>query len=198
MQISILIILPVIIFSVMIHENAHGLVALFLGDKTAKNSGRLSLNPLKHADPFGSVLLPIMSWFVFGWPVGYAKPVPINPYYFKNQRTGMMLTAIAGPVSNLSLAFIAASFFKIGIFPLFFQVAILINVVLAAFNLLPIPPLDGSKVLAGLIPSKWLASYYRLERYGIVIIFLLVFIFPGVIHSLLGLIINPLFRLLGV
>jgi len=199
MNMSILVILPVLIFSVIIHENAHGLMALALGDKTAKNAGRLSLNPLKHADPFGSLILPIMSRILFGWPIGYAKPVPINPHYFKNQRVGMLLTALAGPVSNLILAFAAAFLLKTGItLGGLLEAAIIINAVLAIFNLMPVPPLDGSKVLAGVIPGRWLGSYYRLERYGIIIIFILVFMFPGALSSVLVFFIRPLFALMGV
>lgn len=174
-------------------------MALALGDKTAKNAGRLSLNPLKHADPFGSLILPLISSQIFGWPVGYAKPVPINPLYFKNQRMGMLLTALAGPVSNLFLAFVAAFLLKAGL-PLtsFLEAAILINTVLAIFNLIPMPPLDGSKVLAGFIPRRWLAGYYRLERYGIIVIFVLIFMFPGLLSRVLVFFMRPLFYLMGV
>ncbi len=182
--VNFLIVLPIIIFSVIVHENAHGIAAFLLGDKTAKNAGRLSLNPIKHIDPFGSVLLPLILAFT-GMPIfGYAKPVPINPRYFKDQRRGMMLTAAAGPASNLLTAAFFAQLYKfivpLSLYSQILSFVVLINVVLAVFNLLPIPPLDGSKVLAGFIPSSMLKSYYRFEyfaeRYFILIFLLIMFV----------------------
>lgn len=204
--VNFLIVLPIIIFSVIVHENAHGIAAFLLGDKTAKNAGRLSLNPIKHIDPFGSVLLPLILAFT-GMPIfGYAKPVPINPRYFKDQRRGMMLTAAAGPASNLLTAAFFAQLYKfivpLSLYSQILSFVVLINVVLAVFNLLPIPPLDGSKVLAGFIPSSMLKSYYRFEyfaeRYFILIFLLIMFVWPSLLLKVLLLFINPILKILGV
>lgn len=199
--VTILVFLPIVIFSVIIHEISHGLMALALGDKTAKNMGRLSLNPLKHADFFGSLILPIITFFIFKWPIGYAKPVPIDPRYFKNQRQGMTLTSLAGPLSNFGLALLGVLLFKAitdQAAAYIFQAFIIINMFLGLLNLLPIPPLDGSKVLMGIMPRKWLGTYYKNERYGIFIVLILVLLFPHYVSQFLWLIIGPILNLLGV
>ncbi len=177
--------LAVLIFSVMIHEISHGYVAEHLGDPTARNAGRLTLNPIKHLDFFGSFLLPIMLFvvsrgtFVFGW----AKPVPYNPAYLKNPKTGAGKIAFAGPISNLILAAVFGIFLRLlpvigypaGL-PLasFFSLIVYMNILLAIFNMVPLPPLDGSKVLFSLLPpgetSFQITTF--LERYGL---FLLMF-----------------------
>jgi len=155
--------IAVLIFSVMVHEISHGAMALYFGDETAKRLGRLTFNPIKHIDSFGSIILPGLllltgGFFVFGW----AKPVPYNPLYLSNQRWGPALVAAAGPVSNIILAVVLAGVFRIGsswgfvspeLAPLF-GIVVLINIALAVLNLLPIPPLDGAEVLKAIIPSR--------------------------------------------
>lgn len=169
---AMLYIIPALLIGLTLHEVAHGWVANKLGDPTAKNLGRLTLNPLKHLDPLGAFFLLI---FQFGW----AKPVPVNPFYFKGDRKkGMLLVSLAGPVTNLIIAVITAIIWKFiepqgyivtGIVYFIFH----INLVLAVFNFLPVPPLDGSKIFAGLLPSKYSEVIYNIERYGIAILLFL-------------------------
>lgn len=194
----------VLIFSVMIHEISHGFVAERLGDNTAREAGRLTLNPLKHIDPFGSVILPLLLYVantsvLFGW----AKPVPYNPYNLKNPKTGGALIALAGPVSNFLLALIFGVLVRIGStfgylpdsqLSIFFQIIVYINVLLGVFNLVPIPPLDGSKVLFGFLPARIISPevFGFLERNGMII--LVVFIFFG--FQLIRPVIGFIFQLL--
>ena len=167
----------VLLYSVILHEMAHGYVALRLGDPTARDAGRLTLNPVKHIDPFGTVVLPLLLYFahspiLFGW----AKPVPVNSFLLRDPNKGMMLVAASGPLTNLTLAVL----FALGLrylpshsLPFFVDLLVYscyINIILALFNALPIPPLDGSKLLAGILPSRLRQSYLLLGRYGIVII----------------------------
>lgn len=177
----------VFIFSVMIHEVSHGLMAYRLGDPTAKDMGRLNLNPLKHLDFIGSFFLPLIlvlsnSPVIFGW----AKPVPYNPENLKNPKSGAALIGIAGPLSNIALAVVFGILTRLIIpfagelaYPLaiFFNAVVFINILLAVFNLVPIPPLDGSKLLFAVLPYKYRKIQNFLEQYGMVI--LLFFIFFG-------------------
>lgn len=160
--------IPVLLFAITIHEYAHGRVALWLGDPTAKNMGRLTLNPLPHIDPFGAICLFI---FHFGW----AKPVPVDPRYFKNVRKGIILMSLAGPMANISLAFIAGIAIRYFFFPLeVYRLALIyllfMNIGLGLFNLLPIPPLDGSHILENLLPLRAAQKYREFGRYGPIII----------------------------
>jgi len=179
----------ILILSVVIHEISHGYAALFLGDTTAKYDGRLTLNPLKHLDPFGSVILPLMlsilpGSFVFGW----AKPVPYNPYNLRNRRWGELAVALAGPVSNIIIAVIISIIIRfasvLSLSAAFVQllwIAVLINIVLAVFNLVPIPPLDGSKILFNLFPSLDMRFRELLERWGfLILLFFIIFLWDFV------------------
>ena len=177
--------LIVLIFSIMIHEISHGAMALRLGDNTAKRLGRLTLNPLKHLDPVGSVILPLML-ILFNSPIliGWAKPVPYNPYNLKNPKKGAALIGIAGPLSNITIAAVFSvilSFSKtLGMSPTLMAaigVIILINLLLAIFNMVPIPPLDGSKLLFALFPRSWFKVQMIMERNGF--LFLILFLFLG-------------------
>ena len=171
-----------LIMSVILHEVSHGLVARRLGDRTAEMAGRLTLNPIPHIDPFGSVLLPAML-AISGAPVfGWARPVPVNPRSFNHPTEGMALTALAGPVSNLTLALIAGRVLlpaTSGIVADLVWAFGVINVVLAVFNLLPIPPLDGSRMLPLFLGDRGRAAYAKVEPYGFLILFAVLFIIPG-------------------
>ena len=173
------------VLCICFHETCHGLAALWLGDPTAKRMGRLSLNPMKHIDPMGLVMLVVAK---FGW----AKPVPIDVRYFKNPRAGMALTALAGPLSNVFLSAVAAAGYTASMFYAiyfeltfletlaeFFLIVFYLSAGLAVFNLLPIPPLDGSKVLFALIPEKAYWKLLRYERYGMIA--LMVLLLTGVL-----------------
>jgi Zn-dependent protease len=180
--------LAVLLFSVMVHEVSHGVVAHALGDDTAKETGRLTLNPLKHLDPFGSVILPLMLFLTSGGSLifGWAKPVPYNPYRLKNPGLGAALIGVAGPITNFLLAIIFSVLIRViistgigSLMPLvlFFNIIVFLNVLLGIFNLVPIPPLDGSRLVLWLIPDRYLRFKILLEQYGLLI--LLFFIFWG-------------------
>lgn len=178
---EILIPLIVLIFSAILHEVMHGFVADKLGDPTARVMGRLTLNPIPHIDPIMSILVPALLLFS-GSPIlfGAAKPVPINPMHFKDPKKDMALAALAGPLTNIFLAVISAIIIKYVGFsvvePILYTI-VLYNLVLAIINLIPIPPLDGSRILAAILPNDLARSYLSIERYGIFILFALM-MFP--------------------
>jgi len=168
----------ILLISITFHEYAHGWMAHRLGDPTPKDNGRLTLNPLAHIDPFGTVILPFILSLIGLFPLGYAKPVPINPNHFKNPKKDMMWVGIAGPAVNFIIAFSLILIFKMGIrvFPQGFIVAILVNIILGLLNLIPIPPLDGSRILAALLPGRLVYKYLRIESYGVLIVFSIIYL----------------------
>jgi Zn-dependent protease len=185
----------VLLIAFTVHELAHALTADYLGDPTPRNMGRITLNPLKHLDPIGTILLIIAG---FGW----AKPVMVNPMNMRgNPRTSMAIVAIAGPLSNVIMAVIAALIFRLGLVDFTMTATaggggligfvlsefIWINLILAFFNLIPIPPLDGSKILFAILPAELVYRLRPLEQYGFLILMAVIFIFPTAIDVLVGL-----------
>ena len=195
--ISALCFIPAIVF----HEVAHGMAANALGDPTAKVAGRLTLNPLAHIDPFGTVLLPLLMAMMNGPVFGYAKPVPYNPAFFEDKRKGDLIVGLAGPAANLAMAILgalltwavwasypawsgayAAGGIAAGCFDFlltFLPSFTVINLYLMFFNLLPIPPLDGSSIFAVLVPERHLGTYYAIERYAMPIFLVVAFMLPS-------------------
>lgn len=223
-----------LVYSVIIHEVAHGVIALWLGDMTAKYADRLNLNPLKHIDPFGSIILPVLLFVSTGFAFGWAKPVPYNPYNLRNQKWGPTLVALAGPLVNLLLAALAAIVAKLlplsllarqdimdrfigviggrgdfldrfalladalaGSLPnIFYGLLLLIifwNVVLACFNLLPVPPLDGSKLLYALVPLRE-RTVFLLEQYGLFLLIFVIFFFSTPISMFINYVLSAFFQ----
>lgn len=179
MQLINLLEFAILVFSIILHELAHGGVAFALGDPTAKNAGRLTLNPIPHIDLLGSILLPLVLLLSgAGILIGWAKPVPVDVARFRNPRRGFMLVGAAGPAANLAIACLAAAAWKAlqpeGPADLLLKYTTFINVVLAVFNLVPIPPLDGSRIVMGLLPRRLAYEYGKLERYGMLIVLALV------------------------
>ncbi len=211
--ISMLLALPIILLSLSLHETAHGYAALKMGDPTARNLGRLSLNPLRHLDPVGFVCMLLAG---FGW----ANPVPINSRNFRNPRKGLAVTALAGPASNLLLALVfllLLRFLGFGLlwnltypsefaarmayfFVLFLYYGIQLNLTLAVFNLLPIPPLDGSRILSLMLPPRLLYKYMRYQRQISLIVMLLLLLGPlsSLIQAITSLIMRGLFAMVGM
>ena len=186
--INIIIKLLALFFAIVLHEIAHGYVAFRLGDPTARNAKRLTLNPLAHIDLFGSIILPgflllTHSPVLFGW----AKPVPFNPAYFRDPKKGIMLVGAAGPLTNFMLAIISGMLVRVigpnSLLGLFLVYLCITNVILGVFNLIPIPPLDGSRVVLGLIPDSLVPVYLRLESVGFIIIFVLLWM--GVLNRVI-------------
>lgn len=224
-----------LVYSVIIHEVAHGVVALWLGDMTAKYADRLNLNPLKHIDPFGSVILPVLLFISTGFAFGWAKPVPYNPYNLRNQKWGPTWVALAGPGSNFLLALSAALIAKVlplaylaktdilerfisviggrgdflerfsllaealsgSMTSILFGLLLLVifwNVVLGCFNLLPIPPLDGSKLLYALVPIRERTVFF-LEQYGLFLLIFIIFFFSAPISLFINFVLSLFLRL---
>src|SRR3989338_3427499 len=179
----------IIIPSAIIHEYAHGWLADRLGDPTAKDAGRLTLDPRAHIDLYGTILLPIFLIFASGgsFMFAYAKPVPYNPYNLKNRQWGPALVGLAGPFANLMAALFFGALFRllpVSTFSLFISLIAYANVVLMVFNLVPIPPLDGSKLLFALLPDSMETVKIFLERFGIIILLIFVFYFSGIISQI--------------
>jgi Zn-dependent protease len=202
-----IIILPVLIMSAVVHEVSHGLAALWQGDPTAKYMGRLTMNPIKHLDPFGSVILPLLlvltrSPFFIAW----AKPVPYNPYNLRNQKYGPAVVGAAGPLSNIFIALIFGFFLKVLLvtgnisadfgslaFVVFYYI-ILINLMLAFFNLIPFPPLDGSKLFFAVIPISE-ETKMNIERFGMFFLLIFIYAFSGPISIFLNFVQQAFFRI---
>jgi len=185
--------LVVLLFSVIIHEVAHGSIALALGDTTARDAGRLSLNPLKHLDPFGSVILPILLIFLTGGQgpiIGWAKPVPINPYNFSDKKWGTLKVSIAGPLTNFLIGIFFAILIRFLNLPLSLLIAFsfiaIYNFILGIFNLIPLPPLDGSHILFSFLSERWSNIKIIIQQYGLLILILIITFGSGWIFSLAG------------
>ena len=200
---NLLLNLCIFFFAVIIHEYAHGWVAWKLGDSTARFMGRLTLNPLAHIDPIGTIFLPLIllithSPVLFGW----AKPVPVDFFNLKNPKQGMIWVGLAGPVANILFAIALSLLLKIPLLLASYlavsvvTTAIIANLVLAVFNLLPIPPLDGSRVMMGLLPYNLSVEYAKIEPYGFIIIFALLWM--NAINTVIWPVVISLARLLGV
>lgn len=182
-----------ILLAITLHEAAHGYVANYFGDSTAKRLGRLSLNPIKHIDPFGTIILPAALFFIGGFIFGYAKPVPVTTQNLRNPKRDMVWVALAGPAANIFLALMAGVLLLL--LPIIPGVAhewfannltfmIFFNFLIALFNMLPLPPLDGGRVVAGLLPGPLAYKFNQIERYGFIILLGLIFLLPMLFSSL--------------
>jgi len=196
-----ILLIPVLLISLTIHELSHGYAAYRLGDMTAKEQGRLTLNPLKHLDPIGTIMLIVAR-------IGWAKPVPVNPFFFRDRKKGMMLVSLAGPLSNLILAFMGVFVYQVSFVTMYehllrgnnilsywLQFLILfftVNLNLAIFNLLPVPPLDGSKILSGILPTEKYFRFMQYERIIGMIFLVAVIAFPGIISTVIGFFTKPI------
>lgn len=211
---DLLLIVPVLLFSVVVHEVAHAWQALREGDTTARDLGRLTLNPVPHLDPVGSFLVPLVLYFLPGdFLFGWAKPVPVNPRNYRNLRAGDIRVSLAGIVSNLGLVALCALGLAVltafqGILPFsgviganivtIFTYGIFINLILAYFNLIPIPPLDGSHVLYHLLPPAAGARYRAMGRYGVTVLFLTVVLFPSAFSLVLSPVVTAFSWIVGL
>lgn len=204
-MITIIFVAAIFIMSIVIHEVAHGLAALWQGDPTAKYMGRLTLNPVKHIDPIGSVLVPFLAYFLGVFIFGWAKPVPYNPYNLRDQKYGPVLVGAAGPLANILIALIFGFFLRIllitgrvdiadgGIILSIFTFAIMVNVLLAFFNLIPFPPLDGSKLLFAVLPIRE-ETKMQIEQFGFMFLFFLIYLLSGPIGIFLNVVQKAFFR----
>lgn len=188
--------LPGLLVAIIFHELAHGMAAYALGDNTAKDAGRLTLNPFKHLDPVGFISMLV---FRFGW----AKPVPINPFNFKKRKRDTILVSLAGPVSNFIIAILIVLVFKLDIIRNYLVFEILFitlqyNIMLGIFNLLPFPPLDGSKILASMLPNKMEYYFYKYEKYLYIVLIALIFsdLIGKILSPIITFVINLLLRIL--
>lgn len=182
-----------VMLSAIVHEVAHGWVAYRLGDPTAKQAGRLTLNPLAHLDPVGSVLLPLLMAWIGGLVFAFAKPVPYNPYNLRNPRRDEVLVALAGPASNLLQALVGAVAFRLAFASwsgaedalywvlMALQIYVYVNLTLMFFNLIPLPPLDGSKIVMPLLHGGARQSYYKIQQYGMPILLVVLYVLPSVL-----------------
>lgn len=188
---SQIIFFAVLIPSVILHEVSHGAAALAFGDDTAKRAGRLTLNPLPHIDPFGTIILPAILVLSTGSAFGYAKPVPVSPRRMRSPRNHGLLTSLAGPGVNIVIAAVCAlvlraflnggSSFDSDLLEVVFNLGA-VNVILAAFNLIPIPPLDGSALIERVLPAKWWPSYLKIRQYSMLLLFVIIFWSGGVLN----------------
>ena len=187
--VGIAVAIALLVFSLGVHEAAHGQVALWCGDPTARDLGRITLDPRAHIDPFNTIILPVFLYMTAGFIFGGAKPVPVNMHRLRKPMRDMSLVAIAGPASNFvlavlfSVAYIIVLDYRIyepeQMMVELLRTAVIFNILLAAFNLMPVPPLDGSRVMAWLLPAPLRAPYMQVERFGLLIVFGLVFFVPG-------------------
>ena len=201
---KIIIYAPPVIFAITVHEAAHGYAAKYFGDMTAYQAGRISLNPLKHIDPFGTILLPAMTILLGGILFGWAKPVPVNFSRLRHPKKDMLWVAAAGPASNFVMALFWALVLKLTMdspsfmaepFSLMAKAGIGINIVLMVLNLLPLPPLDGGRIAVSLLPMHLARPFAQIERFGFII--LLVLLFTGVLSRILDPFINAVYLLIN-